>query len=225
MIARSLGHPGTKLGPVPVGPAQAEALTFTKVGGHIDVYVKDPLADPKRYRAEFKAHGMNITLTLVPASPSVVGTVVEFDGSKMTPITAKGRCQTGGGGDCPVGMRVPIGDHEQANITFGRAARPGEQYESTAAATAPGEALHGLTVHGRTVATVLAMLAKRHVTVPQYRTMVAAPPVAAQPGASQPPQGGGLSESPKSVPGNWYVQDAVPWALNQVLLFVGPNRS
>jgi hypothetical protein len=55
-------------------------------------------------------------------------------------ITARGRCYTGGGGSaCPVGVQIPVGYRGQAEVVFGRAARPGEQYESTAPATAPGE--------------------------------------------------------------------------------------
>ncbi len=155
LIATSIGQPGGKVGPLSVGPAraQAQALVFKKDGRFIDVIVRNPVADPKRYRAEFKAHGLDITLHLVPASPSIVGTVVEFSTSKpgITPITAAGRCVTGGGGNvCPVGLRIPLDYHGQADLVFGRAARPGERYESTAAAAAPGEVMHGLHIRGRT---------------------------------------------------------------------------
>src|SRR5215469_10269258 len=46
-------------------PIVAEALSFTTFGGYIDVIVRDPLADAKRYNAEFKAHGLHIRLGLV----------------------------------------------------------------------------------------------------------------------------------------------------------------
>jgi hypothetical protein len=201
LIATAIGSPGDKVGPVSVGPAkaQANALTFTKHGRFIDVIVRNPVADPKRYRAEFKAHGLDITLKLIPVSSSLVGTVVYFDGgSSITAITAKGKCFTGGGGSlCPVGLRVPIGYGGAANLVFGRAARPGEQYESTAAATVPGEVMHGLRFRGRTVAAVLAMLRKRHVAVPVFHYTA---------------KGVGKLLPPSKVPGSWYVYDADPWA-------------
>jgi hypothetical protein len=189
-------------------PAQASltaALSFTTSGGYITVIVRDPLADPSRYRAEFAAHHLQVTLTLVPVSPSLVGSLVYFSepaSGGITPITARGKCRTGGGGSaCPVGVRIPAGFRGQAQLVFGRAARPGEQYESTASATAPGEVMHGMRYQGLTVARVLAMLRQRDVSVPVYH------------------YGGKLLHS---VPGAWYVYDADPWAPQQVTLFVGP---
>ncbi|WP_067635096.1 hypothetical protein [Actinomadura latina] len=193
--------------------ALVAALSFTRKGGYIDVRVRDPLADPKRYSAEFAKHGLDVELSLVPASPSIVGTVVMVDTSEgtkdgdITTITAKGECETGGGGDvCPVGVRIRKGYKGTAGVVFARAARPGEQYNSTAPVTAPGEAMHGMAFRGHRVGEVLAALKKRHVTVPEYRYM-----------------DGNISKPlyPGQVPGNWYVHDAVPWAKGQVLLFVG----
>ncbi len=91
---------------------------------------------------------------------------------------------------------------------FARAARPGEQYSSTAPVTAPGEAMHGMSFRGHHVGDVLAALKKRHVTVPEYRYM-----------------DGNISKPlyPGQVPDKWYVHDAVAWAENQVMLFVGPK--
>jgi hypothetical protein len=200
--------------PAPGGTGQlrtnVHALAFTRVGHYIDVIVRDPLADEASYNAEFKAHGLDITLSLVPVSPSLVGTVVAIstsgpDGDSITTITAKGRCWTGGGGsECPVGLKVPVGYRGQAALVFGRAARPGEQYESTTSASAPGEVMHGLNYVGKRVSSVLAMLAERHVTVPTYRD-------------------DGRALTARQVPGTWYVYDAIPWALQQVLLVVGPT--
>jgi hypothetical protein len=66
--------------------------------------------------------------------------------------------------------------------------------------------MHGLNYVGKRVSTVLAMLARRHVTVATYRD-------------------NGRVLTPRQVPGTWYVYDAVPWAPQQVLLFVGPTPS
>jgi hypothetical protein len=214
LVATSVGSPGQKLGPVTVGPPKAEAaaLSFTRHGGYLDVIVRNPLADAKKYRQEFARYGLNISLTLVPASPSLVGTLVfasaPTSGPQLIPITAIGRCFTGGGGNvCPVGVRVPLDFRGQADLTFGRAARPGELYETTAAANAPGEALHGLSYVGKTVAQVLPLLAARHVTAAHYL----------------------LSEHCENVgsysaPASWYVTDADPWAPGEVQLWVSKTR-
>ncbi|WP_395108228.1 hypothetical protein [Actinomadura sp. SCN-SB] len=213
VVATRDGGPGRTPDITPTSPrvALAAALTFTRKGGYIDVRVRDPLADPKRYQEEFAAHGLNVTLSMVPASPSVVGTVVMMDTSEHTTerdlitITAKGECETGGGGGaCPVGVRIRTGYKGSATIVFGRDARPGEKYISTAPATAPGEVMHGMTYRRHRVGEVLTALRERHVTVPEYRAM-------------------GKVLKPGQVPSTWYVHDAVPWAKNQVLLFVGPN--
>ncbi|MEV5706563.1 hypothetical protein [Actinoallomurus sp. NPDC052274] len=210
-------HPGEQASHAPqsVSPkVQLAALTFSTQGRYLVVKVKDPLADPARYRKEFAAHGMNIDLRLVPVSPSIVGTVVMSEGG-IKDITARGKCVTGGGGaECPVGVKIPIGYKEHATVVFGRAARPGEHYDSTTFADAPGEVMHGLAYRGRTVAEVLAMLKKRHVTVPQYRYEAAN-------GDNRPYQNG---VPPEKVEPGWFVHDASPWAPGQVMLFVGPTR-
>jgi hypothetical protein len=205
LIVTTIGRPGqpVHIGP---GPAHAQVLSFTRHGGYIDVIVRDPLADPRRYRAEFARHHLKITLKLVPASPSLVGTVVFIDGD-INPITAKGTCYPGDGGACSVGVRIPDDFHGQAAVVFGRRARPGERYASTASAFAPGEVMHGMRIRGRTVAEVLAMLRQRHVTVPEFRYIYK-----------------NFSRKLRSVPGTWYVYDAVPWAPRQIMLFVGPAR-
>jgi hypothetical protein len=212
LVVTALGSPGGKIGPVRYGPPKAEALTFTRHGRYINVTVRNPLADPRRYRAEFRAHGLNVSLKLLPVSPSIVGTVVYFGGTgtgAIKVITAMGRCFTGGGGSaCPVGLRVPVDFRGQADLVFGRAARPGERYESTASATAPGEVLHGLRIVGKRVSAVLKMLARRHVTAAEFHITTAR----------------GMGKLVSSVPGSWHVYAADPWAPGQVMLWAGRSR-
>jgi len=193
------------------GVVRAQALAFTRHGRYIDVIVRNPLADARRYRAEFRARGLDISLKLVPASPSLVGTVVYFDGSNaIKTITAFGRCHTGGGGPvCPVGLRVPVHYRGHADFVFGRPARPGERYETTAPSTAPGEALHGLRVAGRRVAAVIEEIAVRHVRVAVYHITTAA----------------GRGEIVRHVPARYFVYEADPWAPGQVMLWVGKTRT
>jgi hypothetical protein len=214
LIVTSLAGPDQRIGPIPVGPAKASALSFVERSGYIDVIVRNPAVDASIYRAEFAAHHLDVTLSFVPVSPSLVGTLVEAAGSgnsvgQISTITAKGRCWTGGGGnECPVGVRIPDGFHGQAQFVFGRAARPGEQYESTGSVTARGEVMHGLNYQGKTVTAVLAMLAARHATVAQYRYQGA--------------NGDICGKVTWPVPGNWRVNGADPWAPGQVMLWVGP---
>jgi hypothetical protein len=211
LVASSAVTPGTRVGPISVGPAkaQAAALSIARHGRYLYVIVKNPVADPKQYRAEFARYHLHITLQLVPASPSIAGSLVAEtesagSGSQLRAITAVGKCFTGGGGsECPVGVRVPIDYRGTASLVFGRAARPGELYESAGPATAPGEAMHGLRYVGMTVAAVLGKLAARDVTVPQWRVQ----------------NGRCYTESRRTVPKSWYVYQAVPWAPGQVLLW------
>jgi hypothetical protein len=186
---------------------QPAALSFSTSGKYLVVKVKDPYADPKRYAKEFAAHGMKIRLTMLPASPSIVGTVVFMDGGEgITTITAKGKCWMGGGGySCPVGVKIPIGYHKEAGIAFGRPARPGEQYESSTDSFAPGEELHCVDLRGRTVAQAIVVLKRHRMVASQYRP---------SPGIT----------APAAIPGGWYVADALPWSPGQVLLWVQPTK-
>jgi hypothetical protein len=202
----------TSAPPATSNRVSAQALAFTtSPGGGLTVIVRDPLADPAVYRAEFAAHNLDIKLLMRPVSPSLVGSVFYMDetgiGPHLIPITAKGACNSPGGGDnCTVGVKIPAGFRGPAEIDFGRAARPGEQYASAGLAFAPGEAMHGMTIKGKTVAEVVAQLRARHVSVAFY---------------NEPGRNGYVNVH--SVPGGWYVYDAVPWAPGQVMLFVGPT--
>jgi hypothetical protein len=207
LVATSLGHPGQRVGPVSVGPPAAQALSFTKHPGYITVIVRDPLADPARYRHELARHHLKVALRLLPVSPSLTGTVIEDEGAGITTITAHGRCSASLDAEsCPVGIRIPDNFRGQGAVTFGRAARPGEQYESMAvSALVPGEAMHGMTIKGQTVAQVIVALSKRHLTA-----LFQAQPLA--PTKAEPP-GGSL------------VLSALPWAPGQVLLEFAPSSS
>jgi hypothetical protein len=208
LVVATLASPGQKVGPVTVGPpkAQAAVMSVTRHGGYLDVVVANPLAGARKYREEFAKLGLNITLTLVPASPSLVGTLVYFDApASIKPITAVGKCYTGGGGSfCPVGVRVPLNFRGSAVLTFGRAARPGERYETTGTVTAPGEAMHGMDFVGKTAAAVIVMLTARHIRVGDYWFQNA--------------RCEGVNR--KSVPGSWHVTGANPWAPGEVSLQV-----
>ncbi|TYB46278.1 hypothetical protein [Actinomadura chibensis] len=199
-------------GPGTFAPSPVAALSFIHHKRYIEVKIKDPDADPERYRKEFAAQGMRIDLTMVPASPSVAGHVVMQGGdASIKPIVSKG-CYSGGGGDtCISGLRVPIGFKGEAEFAIGRPARPGEKYDSTNSAFTPGEALHCVDIRGLTVDAALPRIQKRHVkaTVFNYD--------------SKGPEGY-VNVGRDKIPGNWYVLDAEPWAPGEVLLFVQETR-
>ena len=211
LVATSAGHPGQRVGPISVGPAaaQAQALSFTSGPGFITVIVRDPLADPARYRAEFARHHLNVELKLLPASPSLTGTVIFSEGDGIEAINARGRCSADLESEtCPVGVRIPDNYRGFGEVIFARAAKPGEEYESMAnSALLPGEAMHGMTIQGQTAAQVVAALRQRHLTAVFQREDT-------------------TENAPTTVvpPGSWLVAAAVPWAPGEVLLQIVPNH-
>jgi hypothetical protein len=213
LIAGLVGRPGEHVGPFNVGPGNAKAaLTFTRHGHYIDVFVKNPYADQKKYDAEFKAHGLNIKLSLVAASPSLVDTNVYIGSSGgftgIKTISAKGRCHESSGSNCEIGIRIPTNFHGSAELGFGRPARPGERYETTASAFAPGEALHGLHIIGHRLGAGLALMRTRHVTVAEYHTLV----------------DHSRDIVIRNVPRSWFVYSAYPVSKGKVMLEVGKTR-
>lgn len=197
-LAGSLRHAPAQRGS---HPARLAALIFSSSNGYIDVIIRNPYADPEMYRAEFAAHHLDITLLMVPGSPSVVGTLAYEGGpGGIGLLQQSGHCTEPGGGACVIGVRIPDDFRGSAQLAFVRPARPGERYDATGLVTARGEAMHGLHYLDQRVGTVLAMLARRHVTVGAYRV----------------PNG----VAPRPVPADWYVTGADPYAPGQVALVV-----
>ncbi len=212
----ALSPSSTPTGPA---PAAADVLDITTEGDLVVARVSDPDADPERYAAEFAEHGLDVDLRLVPASPTVVGTVVYLDdnadgtGTDERPvetIEAPGACLPGGGGGCPVGIRIPANYTNRIDVVFGRQAEPGESYDSSTDAFAPGEALEGLELEGLTVGEVKDVIAERDQVLAEYRYM---------------PAGSSSTESPDAdeVPDDWYVYDVSLSGPGEVLAFVGPT--
>ena len=140
-------------------PADA-AVEFRTSGSFIVATVENPYAAERQLDAAFAAHGLNITLKLVPVSPSLVGSVVYMGSS----AGASGigvlysTTKQAPGGPLPIGLRIPADFKGQADIVLGRAARPGETYISTGDAFAPGEVLHGSGLMGMRVSAALVKL-------------------------------------------------------------------
>jgi len=141
--------------------AASAAVAFHAASdGDIIATVTDPFAAESQLNAAFAQHGLNITVNLVPVSPSLVGTVIytsDNGGASAIQPLEGGPCVTGGGG-CPIGLKIPATFTGQGYITLGRPAKPGETYESQASAFAPGEALHCSGLLGASVGTALPIL-------------------------------------------------------------------
>jgi len=206
VLAAVVLSPSSPSGP---RPAQADVLDITTVGDLVVARVSDPTADPARYAAEFAERGLDVDLRLVPASPTVVGTVVTLAADPTVQvIEAPEQCTTPGGASCPVGIRIPAGHQGHIEVAFGRAPGPGEHYESSNKATAPGEALAGLDLTGRRVSEVRDILGEHGQQATQFRANSATSAETRELSADE-------------VPGDWYVHSVGLWAPGEVMLFVG----
>ncbi|WP_433222470.1 hypothetical protein [Microtetraspora malaysiensis] len=207
-------------GPLILGPAKA--LAFARNGDYIDVRIVDPDADPRRYREDFAAHGLNVDLQMEPASPSLVGTMVSISSPGKMIIYRPGgfeiKDQHGsdwiksiGGTDCgnvwcKAGVSIPLNLRGPVGVVFGRAARPGERYGVAGDPTAHGEILEGVDLANQTVAEVKRILRQRNVTIESYHEEKAPPGP-----SSRDRTGWDYSEhvlQPVSVPDTWYVHEA-----------------
>ncbi|GII55790.1 hypothetical protein Pth03_41790 [Planotetraspora thailandica] len=215
IVVTLVAGPGQKIGPVVIGPinAQAAALSFTRQDDYLVVKVKDPVADPARYRREFAERGLDIDLTLEPSSRQRAGSVLALGGdeagSDVQMITAKGAC---GPLTCGVGIKIPFSFKGHLSVVFGRTALPGEHY-NTADGDVPGEGVGLSDVRGRTVSDVLAEAGRRHITRIEYRYE--------HDGSDQPYPNGIPADK---VERDWYVYDALAGSDGQVIIFVGPDR-
>jgi hypothetical protein len=200
---------------VPTAPSpvkvQTAALTFTKKGGYLTVRVKDPVADPARYKKEFAAHGLDVDLRLAPASRREAGSVTFLEddgGGGVKTVTAPGHCGTRA---CGVGIKIPLRYKGFVRVVFGRTALPGEHYD-TGPGDTPGEGVGLSNVSGRTVADVLAEAKRKHIGNISYRY---------EDHGSDKPYSNGVPAD--KVQSDWYVHDALAGTGNQVIIFVGPR--
>jgi len=148
----------------------AAAVSFTQDGQYIVAVIEDPQADSQALTDAFAEHGLDITLKLLPVSPSFVGKFVEQDTSGSGPgietlFDENADCTTPGGSGCPIGLKIPLDFQGHANLTLGRAGEPGEEYVSVNDAFASGELLHCSNLRGMTVEQAVPVLSRLGVTV------------------------------------------------------------
>ncbi len=161
-----------------VSPAPAQAVAFrAAASGDIVATVTNPFAAQAQLDAAFAEHGLEITVNLIPVSPSIVGTVLYVGESRardqIKPLQG-GHCLMGGGG-CPIGIEVPRDFTGEGSVTLGRPAKSGEHYESSASIFAPGEPLHCSGLLGARVATALPALQADNLTAVQWREDITDP--------------------------------------------------
>lgn len=195
---------------VPGGNDRPEALSFSSQGDVLKVRVLDPEADSERFNKELAAHGLDIKLKLLPASPSRVGLRVASVGtdwkesSRIRMETYPAGCRESGQRPCVPEFTIPRDFRATAELYIGRAAKPGERYSTAVELNVPGEALAGSKLLNQPVGTVAKALAQRGFTV-EYRVW-------------------GTNETRDEVPSGWFVHFGTAISDRHAVLDVGPNK-
>ncbi|MEV5965344.1 hypothetical protein AB0L70_26480 [Kribbella sp. NPDC051952] len=191
--------------------ALSPALSFSPEGNFLRVRIVDPYADTARYNKEFKKRHLNITLELMPGSPSIVGqspAAAFGDGSaNIEQSDDPPGCAEAGTVPCVPQFLVPKDYSGEAGLVIARAARPGEDIQFGGPIDGRGEALNGVKYKNLQVSQVLKILTQRGYTVPEYRLA-----------------GNNATGSPKKVPGTYFVKDGFLHKDKEVILFVSPKR-
>ena len=124
---------------------------------------------------------------------------------------------TGSGGACAIGVKIPRDFIGQGSITLGRPAQPGEAYEATTSAFAPGESLHCSGLENQQVAQALPTIQADKITA--YWDVA---------GSNDPPPVLGATTGPQvpdttPPPGNYYITNANPVAAGVVWFITSPT--
>ena len=190
--------------------ALGPALSFTTEGKFLKVRVVDPEADSARFNKEFKEHGLDIKLALVPVSPSAVGQNVaagfSADAKNIRTTVYPAGCDNPPSHPCVPEFTIPLDYKGQAELYIGRAAKPGERLATSGPIDGRGEPLQGVKYAGQTVATVVKILEGRGYTA-EYRVTV-----------------GSETQTRKTVPPGWFVRDGSLLTSNHAVLFVSSTR-
>jgi hypothetical protein len=162
------------IGQSAVSPTKAKAagVHFSRHRGYIDATIDDPSAPAASMEAAFEKAGLDISVDVIPSSPSLAGSITFMDTpSSFEPIYgAEGSCLLPGGATrCVIGMRVPADFSGSASIEVNGTPPAGELYNSTNEALAPGEVLHCSGIRGMTVAEAAPILRELGVS-PVWRT-------------------------------------------------------
>lgn len=193
-------------------PAAIKALSFAQQKGTITVVIRNPYADAAWYNADLARHHIPFTLQVIPASPSVVGTLL---GGNYAPgvkaLTGKRSCYypgNGSDGPCEIGFTVPVNLKDSGSVWIGGPAKPGQEYGAQGSVFSTGEALAGLLkqVAAQPLSKVRPILARHHLKV-EYRDEA------------------GDDVSASSVPDSYYVTNIMPWAAGLVDVWTSPKQA
>ncbi len=202
-----------------VGPRPAAAaLEIEQWNGYFVIKVNDLFAEPERYQAQLRASGLDIRLRLVPASPSVEGSIFSWDQrifglsneeiarrkDLISPIQPPGGCVDRI--ECPIGVKVPVDFKGQADIVLGRKARPGELYKQMGRLDVNGEPLHCVAYVNKTLTQVSELLRHRGLTIGKIVDAA-------------------THRERSSTPGSWYVHEGWPLSPGTAQLAAGPTRA
>ncbi|HEY1834764.1 MAG TPA: hypothetical protein VGG08_10025 [Solirubrobacteraceae bacterium] len=192
----------------------SSAIAFrTAADGDVIATVEEPFAAQSQLERAFARRGFDIQVSLVPVSPSLVGTLVyasEEDGADSIQPLLRGPCLAGGAG-CSVGVRILSSFKGRGYITLGRAARADEAYDSTASAFAPGEPLHCSGLLGARVGSALPRLERDRLRA-QWREEVSVGSSSRSRTLSAPPSGSYIWEATLSTPDKLVVfTEPTPW--------------
>ena len=198
---------------------KAQLVDFTTSAGEVIAQITDPLAAASELDTVFQQHGFDISVKLIPVSPSLVGSITAMGleaGTSDIKAMQSGPCISGGR-TCTVGLILPADFHGQASVEVGRAAQPGEAYVSAASAFAPGEVLHCENVLNEQVSAATPTLAATGETV-DWREDV--PTGSAGPGA----ENGEVEDLATPPPGD-YVVNITTLSSAALIAWVAPQPS
>jgi hypothetical protein len=195
------------------GHAEARGVHIVRNGEYIDATIDDPTAPTASMQAAFDEADLSITVSVLPSSPSIVGTIEFMDvPASFEPIYG-GSCISDGAltdtGElirtpCVIGMRVPADFSGYASIQVNGTPPAAQPYETMADAFAPGEVLHCSGIGGMTVAEAVPILQKLDIT-PIWQVY----------------DGGGIVG--EASVDNFFIRTANPHSLGTVSLIVQPN--
>jgi len=205
-VAIALTLPSVARTPSQRHPNTVELVAFSRSGGNIVAAITDPLAAASQLDAVFRSHGIDISVQVLPVSPSLVGSIVSVSSPtsvNIAPIHA-GACLAGGT-QCVVRLVIPEGFHGPADVSVGRAAQPGEHYASADDSFGPGEALHCSGILNNTVRFATQALNAKGLTA-EWRIEGVSP-----------------SHDVNNPPASDYVVDGTPISATTVMLWIAPH--
>lgn len=132
VIVLAPGEPGTSTGPA---VAAAGVTLSADGGGALLAEITDPEASAAAMTAAFAQRGLDIRVTLVPAAPELVGTVVmtasDPDLGTIEVVSPRAGCVMAGGSRCATAVEVSAGFSGVGEVSIGRAPHVGEQIVSS----------------------------------------------------------------------------------------------